>query len=57
MPRPPQCKPAHKKENKKATCRCDRLPIFVVIYSYSSKRVNLYSKKEGADKPVAYDTS
>ena len=57
MPRPPQCKPAHKKENKKATCRCDRLPFFVVIYSYSSKRVNLYSKKEGADKPVAYDTS
>ena len=45
MPRPPQCKPAHKKENKKATCRCDRLPFFVVISSYSSKESLLIQQK------------
>ena len=42
---PSQCKFAQKQESKKAICRCDRLPFFVVISSDSSKESQLIQQK------------
>ena len=46
MPRPPQCKPAHKKENKKATCHYDKLPFFISSDSKESQLMQQRGKYE-----------